>query len=112
MKDKFAEYYSTPEHNKELYTFIHERIFIAIQLISEEISKKLDIKDKTSNSDGFVSLQMSIVVGMFIQSVQALCGSCKALQINGKDVVPKDALEALINLSQGKNLLDDHEPPK
>lgn len=105
MVDKFAEYYSPPEMQKELSQYVHENFKIILSKMISEMRRKLDITPDLQNTDGYVSLMVSLYGRMFNEMVYSLCGVCQSTNVNASDIIPSPTLDILISLLRGVNPL-------
>lgn len=105
-KDKFAEYYSSPEKIKELSQYVHENFKLIHTKMISEMRRKLDITPDLINSDGYLSLMISLYGRMFNEFVYGLAGFTQSTQTSIKDIIPQITLNILLNLYEGKNPLE------
>lgn len=105
MKDKFAEYYNTPEKISELSEYVHVNFKLIHTKMLSELRRKLDIEPDMSNKDGYISLMLSLYGRMFNEMTYGLCGLCQSTRATAKDILPELTIYILINLINGKNAL-------
>jgi hypothetical protein len=106
MKDKFAEYYNSPEKIKELSEYVHVNFKLIHTKMISEMRRKLDITPDMQNSDGYVSLMVSLYGRMFNELVYSLAGISQSTRTKASDIIPKLTLKVLLDLYEGKNPLN------
>jgi hypothetical protein len=104
--DKFAEYHKTDEKIQELSEYVHLNFKLIQTKMISEMRRKLDINPDMGNSDGYVSLMVSLYGRMFNEMVYSLSGICQALKMNASDIVPITTLKVFLDLWEGKNPLN------
>ena len=105
MKDKFAEYYNSPEKIKELSEYVHLNFKLIQTKMISEMRRKLEIEPDLSNRDGYVSLMCSLYGRMFNEMVYGLCGICQSTSVNFDEMIPKETRLILLDLMSGRNPL-------
>lgn len=108
MKDKFVKYYSTEEKIKEMSEYVHINFRLILTKMLSEMRRKLDIKPDQQNSEGYVSLMMSLQGRLFNEMVYSMCGSCQSHNMKITEVVPPITLLMLLELMKGINPLQGH----
>lgn len=106
MSDKFADYYNNEEKIKELSEYVHLNFKLIQTKMISEMRRKLDISPDMQNSEGYVSLMVSLYGRMFNEMVYSLSGICQATKMNVSDVVPLTTLKVFLDLWEGKNPLE------
>jgi hypothetical protein len=106
MKDKFADYYNTPERIDELSEYVHQNFCIIQTKMISEMRRKLDITADRDNIDGYSSLMISLYGRMFNEMVYGLCGFCQTYRMHPKQIVPIVTMKILLNLFEGQNPLN------
>jgi hypothetical protein len=71
-----------------------------------EMRRKLDISADLQNSDGFVSLILSLHGRIFNEMVYSLSSICQSTKMKASDIIPKETVEIFLNLLEGKNPLN------
>ena len=105
MKDKFAEYYNTDERIEELSEYVHQNMKIIGTKMISEMRRKLDLTPDLTNSDGYVSLMVSLLGRMLNEEIYSLCGYCQTFNLQVSDIIPIQTLRMLVSLLQNKNPL-------
>ena len=105
MTDKFAEYYKSEERQADLSQYVHENFKIILSKMLSEMRRKLDIPPDMENTDGYVSLMVSLHGRMFNEMVYSLAGVCQATKMNASEIIPISSLDILISLLRGVNPL-------
>ncbi len=106
MKDKFIDYYDTDEKIRELSEYGHINFHLILTKMISEMRIKLNINPDMENTEGYVSLMVSLYGIMFNEIVYGLCGVCQTTSTKLPDIVPMLTLKILINLMEGKNPLN------
>lgn len=104
--DKFAKHYDSPEKIKELSQYVHENFKLIQTKMISEMRRKLDITPDTANSDGYVSLMVSLHGRMFNEMVYSLAGISQSTKKDVKDIIPETTLKIFLDLWEGKNPLN------
>lgn len=106
MNDKFVQYYQSEERVKELSEYVHLNFkFIHTKMISE-LRRKLDITPDMNNSDGYVSLMVSLFGRMFNEMVYSLAGICRSTNMRAEDIIPKMTVKIFLDIYEGKNPIE------
>lgn len=105
MKDKFAEYYNTDVRIDELSEYVHQNMKIIMTKMTSEMRRKLDITPDLSNSDGYVSLMVSLLGRTLNEQIYSLCGYCQTFDLKASDIIPLMTLRMLVSLLKNKNPL-------
>jgi hypothetical protein len=71
-----------------------------------EIVRKLDIQINMNNSDGYLSLMVSLFGRMFNELVYSLAGVCQSLNIKASEIISELTMKILLDLFEGKNPLN------
>lgn len=106
MEDKFAKYQNSPEKIKEMSEYVHINFKLIQTKMISEMRRKLDITPDMSNSDGYVSLMVSLYGRMFNEMVYSLAGISQSTNVKISDIIPQDTLKVFLNLYEGKNPLN------
>ena len=104
--DKFAEYYNNPEKIEELSLYVHENFKLIQTKMISEMRRKLDINPDMENSEGYVSLMVSLYGRMFNEMVDGLAGVCQSTKMNASEIIPQTTLKLFLDLWEGKNPLN------
>ncbi len=104
--DKFAEYFKDEKRVKELSEYVHKNFHLIATKMTSEMRRKLDIKPDLENSEGYVSLMVTLYGRMFNELVYSLCGICQAFNLELKHILPIDTIRIFKNLLDGKNELN------
>ncbi len=104
--DKFAQHYSSEEKIEEFSEYVHLNFKLIMTKMTSEIRRKLDINPDMQNSDGYVSLMVSLYVRMFNEMVYSLAGISQATNTPVNEIVPDTTLKILLDLWEGKNPLN------
>ncbi len=104
--DKFAAYHNTDEKIQELSEYVHLNFKLIQTKMISEMRRKLDINPDMGNSEGYVSLMVSIYGRMLNEMVYALSGICQATNTKASDIVPIATLKIFLDLLEGKNPLN------
>ncbi len=105
MTDKFAEYYDYGKNQKrvdELSDYVHLNMKMIATKMQSEMRRELDIKPDLENSEGYVSLMVSLYGRMFNEIVYCLSGLCLGSKIKLQELIPQETLIILFNLLEGK----------
>lgn len=106
MSDKFAEYYNTPEKIQELSEYVHLNFRLIQTKMLSEMRRKLDITPDLENTEGYVSLMLSLYGRMFNEMTYGLCGICQSSETKVSDIIPETTLKIFLDLWEGKNPLN------
>lgn len=106
MKDKFAEYYSSEEKIKELSEYVHQNFKLIHAKMISELRRKLDITPDMENSDGYVSLMVSLYGRMFNELVYGLAGISQSSKAPVSEILPQTTIKVFLDLYEGKNPLN------
>lgn len=104
--DKFAQHYNTPEKVDELAEYVHLNFKLILTKMTSEMRRKLEISPNLQNTDGYISLLVSLYAAMFQEMVLASAGFCQSFDIKAEAIIQKTTLKILLNLLEGKNLLE------
>jgi len=104
--DKFAAYYNNEEKMKELSEYVHQNFKLIWTKMSSEMRRMLDIEPNMDNSDGYVSLMMSLQGRLFNEMIYSLSGSLQSLNMKFTEVVPHLTICVLFDLIEGRNPLN------
>jgi len=104
--DKFAKYYSNEEKIKELSEYIHINFKLILSKMLSEMRRKHDITPDLINSDGYLSLMVSLHGRMFNEMVYSLAGISQSTKIKVSDIIPETTLKVFLDLYEGKNPLN------
>lgn len=111
--DKFAEYYDTPEKINQLSEYVHLNFKLIHAKMITEMVRKLDLTPDMQNVDGYLSLLVTLNGRMFNEMVYALCAICQSTSFKAKEILPKQTMEVLLDLWDGKTVnLDNDEREK
>lgn len=105
MKDKFTDYYSTPEKIEELSEYVHLNFRLIAVKMQSEMRRKLDIEPNLENRDGYVSLMVTLHGRLFNEMVYALCGLCQSFEMKFTDIIPENTVRILLELMANENPL-------
>ena len=86
MKDKFTEYYSTPEKIAELSEYVHLNFRVIMTKMQSEMRRKLDIEPNMENRDGYYSLMLSLQGRLFNEMVYSLVSVLQSMNNGGTKV--------------------------
>ncbi len=104
--DKFAEYFKNQNRMQELSEYVHKNFHLIATKMISEMRRKLDIKPDLKNSEGYISLMVTLYGRMFNELVYSLCGICQTFNLELKDILPTDTIRIFKNLLEGKNELN------
>ena len=104
--DKFAVYYNTPEKINELSTYVHLNFHLIQTKMISEMRRKLDITPDLINSDGYVSLMITLYGRMFNELIYGLAGLCQSFNLDIKEVTPPKTIDIMFQLIEGDNPLN------
>ncbi len=107
--DKFAEYYNSPKRIQELSEYVHMNFKLIHTKMISEMRRKLDITPDLQNTDGYLSLLISLFGRMFNELVYSLAGVCQSSNLNAREIIPLQTLRMFLNILEGKNPLNGHE---
>jgi hypothetical protein len=105
MSNKFSEYYSTEERIGELSEYVHQNFKLIYTKMISEMRQKLNITPDLENSDGYVSLMMSIQGRLFNEMVYSMAGSLQSSNMTLLQVLPPTTLLMILDLMMGINPL-------
>lgn len=105
-QDKFADYYNTEERIQELSQYVHENMKVISTKMISEMRRKLDITPEMQNTDGYVSLLVSLQGRMFNELVYGLSAICQNLNMKVHEIVPIQTLNILLKLLKDENPLN------
>ena len=103
--DKFAAHFNTPEKIEELSTYVHLNFHLIQTKMVSEMRRKLDLTPDLVNSDGYVSLMVSLYGRMFNELTYGLAGMCQTFKLKLPEIVPPATIDILFQLIQGNNPL-------
>lgn len=106
MTDKFAEYYSSDEKIDELSEYVHQNYKLICTKMISEMRRNLCIKPDLENSEGYVSLQVSLMGRLFNEMIYSLAGTCQSFDLKLTDIVPANTFMILFDLLEEKNPLN------
>ena len=106
MTDKIAEYYNNDEKIKELSEYVHLNFKLIFTKMLSEMRRKLDITPDMNNSEGYVSLILTLQGRMFNEMVYSLAGVIQTTNAEVSEIIPPLTLKILLNLYEGKNYLE------
>lgn len=101
--DKFAKYYGDERKIQELSQYVHENFKLIQTKMISELRKKLNITPDMQNSDGYVSLIVSLYGRMFNELVYGLAGISQATNVKVSDIIPELTIKVFLDLLEGKN---------
>ena len=104
--NKFMEYYSSPEKTQELSEYVHMNLNLIYTKMLSEMRIKLDIKPDMKNSDGYVSLMISLCGFMFGEMLYNLAGISQATDMKFSNIISKTTINFLLDLLVGNNPLN------
>lgn len=104
--DKFKEYYNNEDKISELSEYVHLNFKLIHTKMLSEMRRKLDINPDLSNSDGYLSLMISLFGRMFNELVYSLCGICQSTGLKASEILPQKTIKIFIDLYEGKNPLN------
>lgn len=105
-KDKFTEYYSKEENIKELSEYVHLNSKLILTKMTSEMRRKLCIEATSNNSEGYISLMVSLYARMFNEIVYGLAGICQSLDMKASDIIPENTMKIFLDMWEGKNVLN------
>lgn len=107
MTDKFFKYYDGNEEKiRQLSEYVHRNFHIILTKMISETRRKLDIKPDLENSEGYVSLMVSLYGRMLNEIIYGLAGICQSFKIKPQEIVPIDTFKILLDLMDAKNPLN------
>ena len=104
--DKFAEYYNTEEKIKDLSEYVHMNFKLIQTKMISEMRRKLDITPDMQNSDGYISLMVSLYGRMFNEMVYSLAGISQSTNTEVSKIIPETTLKVFLDIWEGKNPLN------
>ena len=104
--DKFVAYYNSPEKIEELSQYVHENFKLISTKMISEMRRKLDINPSMDNSDGYVSLMLSLQGRLFNEMVYSIAGACQSTGCKFVEMIPPITIEILFTLIKGENPLN------
>ncbi len=105
MKDKFVEYYSSEEKIQEMSQYVHENFKLINTKMLSEMGRKLDISPDFQNSEGYLSLMVSLHGRMFNEMVYCLAGMCQSTNMKITDILPPHTILMFLDMLKGINPL-------
>jgi hypothetical protein len=106
VKDKFVDYYSNEKKIREFSEYVHVNFKLIHTKMLSEMRRKLDITADLTNSDGYLSLMVSLYGRMFNELVYGLAGISQNTKALVHEIIPKATLKILLDLYEGKNPLE------
>lgn len=106
MTDKFAAYYNTEERIEELSQYVHENFKVIHTKMCSEMRRKLDLTADLQNTDGYVSLSVTLYARMFHELVYGLSGMCQCFKMEASQIISLPTLHVLLKLLQNENPLN------
>jgi hypothetical protein len=106
VKDKFVDYYSNEKKIREFSEYVHVNFKLIHTKMLSEMRRKLDITADLTNSDGYLSLMVSLYGRMFNELVYGLAGISQTTKAPVHEIIPKATLKILLDLYEGKNPLE------
>jgi hypothetical protein len=103
--DKFASYYNTDEKIQELSEYVHLNFNLIQTKMVSEMRRKLKLTPDLINSDGYVSLLVSLYGRMFNELTYGLAGICQTFEMDVKEIIPPATFNILFQLIEGHNPL-------
>lgn len=103
--DKFAEYYNSEKRISELSEYVHMNFKLIQTKMVSELRRNLNITPDMQNTDGYVSLMVSLYGRMFNEMVYGLAGICQSTKVKAWEILPKTTILILFDLLEGKNPL-------
>ena len=104
--DKFSNHYNTDEKINELSVYVHKNFHLIQTKMLSEMRRHLDIKPDIENSEGYISLMVSLYGRMLNEIIYGLAGICQSFEIKPQDIVPLETFKILLQLMEGKNPLN------
>jgi|ERR1700679_812596 len=104
--DKFAEFYNDENKIEELSEYVHINFKLIHTKMLSEMRRKLELTPDMQNSDGYVSLMVSLYGKMFNEMVYSLAGISQATNTKVSDIIPATTLKVFLDLWEGKNPLE------
>jgi hypothetical protein len=106
MSDKFKEYYNTDEKIQELSEYVHLNFKLIHTKMISEMRRKLHLTPDKENSDGYLSMMVSLYGRMFNELVYGLAGISQATETKVSEIIPKNTLKVFLDLYEDKNPLE------
>ena len=106
IMDKFAAYYNSPEMIQELSQYVHENFKLISTKMISELRQKLGIAPSMDNSEGYVSLMLSLQGRLFNEMVYSSAGICQSTGCKFVEMIPPLTIEILFQLIKGENPLN------
>jgi len=104
--DKFAEYFkNNPDKIEEFSEYVHINSKIIMTKMISEMRRELDISPDLSNSNGYVSLMVSLYGRLFNEMVYGLSGYCQTFKMKATEIIPVATIDILISLLKDENPL-------
>ncbi len=100
--DKFEKYYCDETKMKELSQYVHQNFLLIHTKMVSELRKKLDITPDMQNSDGYVSLIVSLYGRMFNELIYGLAGIAGTTGTKVSDIIPEITFKIFLDLYAGK----------
>lgn len=105
--DKFVKFYeNNEEKNSELSEYVHQNFKLIMTKMTSEMRRMLDIIPDLRNSDGYLSLILSLQGRMFNEMIYSLCGVCQSTNEKLINIISKKTLLIFLDLLQEKNVLN------
>lgn len=107
MTDKFAEWQSNEDNIKDFSEYVHLNFKLIQTKMISEMRRKLEIEldHELRNTEGYVSLMVSLYGRMFNEMVYSMCGICQSTRTNFTQIVPPMTLTIVLDLMMGINPL-------
>jgi hypothetical protein len=105
MTDKFAAYQSTEEAQREVSEYVHANFKLIMTKMASEMRRKLNMTADMQNSDGYLSLMVSLQGRMFNEMVYSLAGYCQSLKMKADQILPPATIVMFLNMLKGENPL-------
>ncbi len=104
--DKFAEYYHNEENQRELSEYVHMNFKLIHTKMISELRRKLHITPDIKNSDGYLSLMVSLYGRMVNELVYGLAAISQSTNTPVSTIIPATTLKVFLDLYEGKNPLN------
>lgn len=104
--DKFAQHCNSEEKIEEFSEYVHLNFKLIMTKMISEMRRKLDINPDMNNSEGYVSLMVSLYGRMFNEMVYSFAGISQATDSPVNAIVPETSLKIFLDLWEGKNPLE------
>lgn len=106
MTDKFEKYYRNENKMRELSQYVHMNFKLIHTKMISELRRKLDITPDMTNSDGYISLMISLYGRMFNEFVYGLAEFSQSLKMKVSELIPETTLKIFLDIWEGKNPLN------